>query len=125
MVNQNYKTTCLALIMMGAFCLGLTQCTDNPSNNTVTSEVYDGMPPHKYRGNIIATQVTFTDNVARDCAKAGLKDVIGTEVKACAIISDNRREVVILNPCLATGPYARDFCHEVGHLNLWPYDHPR
>lgn len=35
--------------------------------------------------------------------------------------------IAIRNPCLAPrwDDYARDLCHELGHMNGWPLDHPR
>lgn len=88
-------------------------------------EVYDGPPPARFQQDTEATRVIFTGQAAQKCAGAGLKPVAETETNACALIGASRREIIIGNPCKATGKYAADLCHEIGHLNGWPKDHGR
>lgn len=101
--------------------LALAACGEPQS--TPRTLVHDGMPPARFRGDVVATQVTFTASVGKACAAAGLQSIADTQTVACEVIGNGRREIIIGNPCKGSGAYARDLCHAVGHLNGWPKDH--
>lgn len=88
---------------------------------TSTSLYDDGWPPLQYRGDL-QTQVLFTSDIDAACGKAPA----GMVKLACA---KGGRLIVLPNPCTspayANEDYARRVCHEMGHINGWPGDHPR
>lgn len=87
------------------------------------SVVDSGKPPTRFQGDVTATSVIFTKDYAEACAYAGLAEVPDTDVIACSLVGRNIKGIIIRNPCTAPGTYARDLCHEIGHLNGWPADH--
>lgn len=89
--------------------------------------VHDGSPPARFRGANDA-RVVFSDNVGRDCVDAGHK--IGFRARtdltnACAVLGGPETVLIVKNPCRESGEYARVLCHELGHVNGWPVNHPR
>lgn len=110
-----------ALIL--AITAAVAACTPGPNKDPQSAD--DGPPPVRFRGDVEATRVSFTANPEKACRAAGLKNIGEAGVRACSITGGGRREVIIRNPCKASGQYARDLCHELGHLNGWPGDHPQ
>jgi hypothetical protein len=90
-----------------------------------TSSLYDnGYPPQRYQhdGSAAATLFTNQTNVDNLCGKAPK----GKITVAC--VDQDDRTLVLPNPCgagWAGDAYAKTACHELGHLNGWPADHPR
>lgn len=83
------------------------------------------MPPRAYQGDAVATKVTFTKDPSSYCVSEGLDPSAAYNTQACAIISQSRKELVVPNPCLSSGNYAKILCHEIGHINGWPANHSR
>jgi hypothetical protein len=83
---------------------------------------FDGWPPARYAGNA-AAYVHFTDQkrISARCDEKG--DPLPSE--ACSFGPPN--EIYMPNPCSfpPSDDYARLMCHEIGHLNGWPDNHPR
>lgn len=79
---------------------------------------FDGWPPVRYTKNNTAF-VHFTDkkSIARGC--------LDDRDEACSFGPPN--ELYVPNPCKfdARDDYARLLCHEIGHLNGWPDNHPK
>lgn len=87
-----------------------------------TSEVNGGKPPVRFRHDA-TLKVTYATDVQAACHKAGLREIAGTVVNACAILTGPDPRVILPNPCAASGAHARAACHELGHANGWPADH--
>lgn len=83
----------------------------------------DDAPPVRYRHDN-AAYVTFTSQVSRDCYEAGLRGDPDL-TNACAVISSEGVALIVPNPCNERGSYAQVMCHELGHVNGWPVNHPR
>lgn len=83
---------------------------------------FAGMPPERFQGDGVAV-VLFVSDVRQYCNS----DVPpGYTLIACAKRVDDTPVIVMPNPC-PLGEYefyARIACHELGHTNLWPGDHP-
>lgn len=88
-------------------------------------------PPAQYRGDNTVT-VTYTSDVEQECYGSGLgymggdTTVLGCNIQRITTTSDGHRIIsnrnVLKNPCL-TDPRSTA-CHELGHANGWPADHP-
>jgi len=105
--------------LMGFLALLMAACAV-----ATTSWVDDGYPPVRYQHNGIAQVTTFTNQVGIDaaCGKAGP----GARTEACSF--PKTLALVLPNPCgseFAGQSFARLACHELGHLNGWPGNHPR
>ena len=128
MSKITWADVALVALIGGVVVFGMANCTE-PAEKTykTRSEIYDGYPPPEFRNDVVATRVIFTTDVAGECRKLGLAPVADTVVNSCEKISldGSTREMVLLNPCLSSGKYAKDACHGIGHLNFWSYDHPR
>lgn len=89
-----------------------------------TSMTDSGYPPARYQGDAAADATTFLtsqDAINLLCGKAPA----GYHTLAC--VKDDVH-LVLPNACkpeFAGQSYARITCHEMGHLNGWPSDHPR
>jgi hypothetical protein len=75
------------------------------------------LPPNEYRGDKTAI-IQFGPVITLCGHLAGEGEI----VLACA--SEKGQVMVVPNPCLAEGDYARLLCHELGHLNGWSGGHP-
>lgn len=78
------------------------------------------LPQPEYRGNnkVVVTFVTDANTKAA-CGEAP-KDWY---IIACAGV--NKHRMILPNPCqFKDDAYARVVCHELGHTNGWPADHP-
>lgn len=72
--------------------------------------------PRQYRGD-----ATVTVRFANPTDVEGLCAMIGApNSAACA----NDQIMIVPNPCRYHGYYAEILCHELGHVNGWPPDHP-
>lgn len=61
------------------------------------------------------------------CLGSGLRDIPDTIVNACTMSKGGNYLVMMPNPCLPayrSESYAKLLCHEQGHVNGWPGDHP-
>jgi hypothetical protein len=88
---------------------------------TAGSTIDDGWPPRgRYRRDATA-QVHFVDqkHVTGYC-DAGDPDAPGDVTIAC----QSGFTLYLPNPCAYRGEYARIACHELGHINGWPNNHP-
>jgi len=84
----------------------------------------DDWPPVRYRGNVGAYVHFTTQFVITAKCDAGDPDPPDLYTVACAWGPPN--ELYLPNPCWfpKTDSYARIVCHEMGHLNGWPDNHP-
>lgn len=101
--------------------LGLLACQPDES------VVYSGQPPKAYR-NDVGYGVMAVSDVSKACLIAGLEDIPDTIVNACTVSRGNNHVVIMPNPCAprwANDEFARHLCHEQGHVNGWPGNHPR
>jgi hypothetical protein len=84
-----------------------------------TSMLDDGWPPIQYTADNTAT-VLFATDVNASCGanpKGGI-------LEAC----QSGPRITLPNPCngkFQHETFARLTCHELGHLNGWPGNHPR
>lgn len=81
------------------------------------------LPPLEYNKPVNkVVEVTFTHPVLVHLACGG--DIPSDlQIFACARVNGNR--MIVPDPCLHTEEsYARLLCHELGHINGWPADHP-
>lgn len=78
-----------------------------------------GLPPLRYRGDINgAVHFASPEKVTVLCGGK----VEGKILLGCA--RARPRQMYVANPCLSSDQlYARELCHELGHLNGWPADH--
>lgn len=78
-----------------------------------------GNPPARYRGNAtVIVHFVSRAGIARAC--------LDDEAIACSL----GNEIWARNPCRAKeagdlSSLASDLCHELGHVNGWPDDHPK
>jgi hypothetical protein len=87
------------------------------------SPVDDGYPPVRYQGDATISTTILGGNLYEAC---GVTPVPGFKLEACSMPWENK--LVLPNPCdvsFAGETFARLACHELGHLNGWPGDHPR
>lgn len=90
-----------------------------------TSSMIDsGYPPDRYQGDGSAPHTTFLT------PQAGINLLCGTAPKGFRTIAcvTGGGQLVLPNPCqtaYAGQSYATVACHELGHLNGWPANHPR
>lgn len=82
-----------------------------------------GFPPSQYQsdGGAVTLYVSQT-SLYRLC---GVKPAEGMRLYGCV---RRDRMMVLLNPCgpeFSSEVYARIACHELGHTNGWPGNHPR
>lgn len=90
-----------------------------------TNLMDDGYPPARYQHDGTASLTMFVGQktVNTVCGEAPR----GWRTMACAF-PDTDRKMVLPNPCsaeFAGESFARLACHELGHLNGWPGNHPR
>jgi len=54
-----------------------------------------------------------------------VRDICGVKTRGCTVrIEDGPPVIVLPNPCdIRYDNYARDVCHEVGHVNGWGKGH--
>ncbi len=76
------------------------------------------LPPERYRGDA-KVQVRFTKHAEPLCRI--IKAPAGSI--ACAPVGGDL--IIAPNPCAWRDPYAKLMCHELGHSNSWPAEHPR
>lgn len=105
------------IFMIAALALASCGEASSPSG-----EVASGKPPVRFRGDAEAV-IRLSGNVEKACREAGLKVVQGTATEACAVIGGKQPVIIAANPCKQPGSYAATLCHEIGHVNGWPYDH--
>lgn len=81
------------------------------------------LSPLKYRGDPEReVNITFKDPTAVHLLCGG-ELYKGYQIYACAKVGGNW--VIMPNPCPHTQEsYARLLCHELGHTNGWPANHP-
>lgn len=77
-----------------------------------------GNPPARFQGD--ATVIVHFTN------RAGIKENCGERVLACQL----DHEIWARNPCTTKeaadlASLDSDLCHELGHVNGWPDNHPR
>ena len=106
--------------LMGLLALLVAAC----AVAATTSMVDSGYPPPKYQHDGIAAVTFFVGQkkINSICGEAGP----GYQTQACAFSGD--RKLVLPNACDAEfegQSFARLVCHEMGHLNGWPGNHPR
>lgn len=77
------------------------------------------LPPSRYQDNVV-TAIEFGTVVMRCGHLAGP----GQRVLSCASTKPTK-VMVVPHPCQSSGEYAKIVCHELGHVNGWPADHPR
>lgn len=84
------------------------------------------IPPVEYREDQKSTIVFIQNNDIRNelCYEmVGISPPPGLMYKGCA--SPFLNLMVVPNPCAyKEESYARHVCHELGHINGWPGDHP-
>lgn len=82
------------------------------------------LPPARFQGNATATVQFDTDSgVSARCEQSLGPANPGHHWGGCHLTSG---VIIFPNPCLYTDqPYAGRLCHELGHWNGWPGDHPR
>lgn len=97
----------IALILL----LGLSACGPDDT----TGPTWRDKPPARFQGNTSAA-VVFTDAamIARACPST-------PNPVACT----RGRTIYMPNACAWSDPYAVLLCHEIGHVNSWPADHPQ
>lgn len=123
----------LGIVIGSAILAALISCNNESDTVELVSApmpantVHEGPPPRQYRHGGEA-KVVFSDNVGRDCVAAGHK--IGFRARtdltnACAVLGGAETVLIVKNPCRESGAYAAVLCHELGHVNGWPVNHPR
>lgn len=73
--------------------------------------------PQRYRSDVaVLTVYRSIEEVERQCGKRAV---------ACTVkVSDMPPFIIARNPCtLKYDLFARDMCHEVGHVNGWGREH--
>tara|TARA_R110000772_G_scaffold89304_2_gene185111 strand:+ start:8803 stop:9123 length:321 start_codon:yes stop_codon:yes gene_type:complete len=92
------------------------------SASPVAGVVYSGTPPVQYWGQGAAFTV-YANDVNEFCPVAVRP---GAVLLGCHYERDGLSIIVLPNPCVLakTELFARLACHEKGHLNGWPGDHP-
>jgi len=74
---------------------------------------FNAKPPVAYQGDAQFTVVTTSaGTIQRICNDPN--------ARFCAV----NNTVFTTNPCNWTDPYANAMCHEKGHINGWPSNHP-
>jgi hypothetical protein len=84
-----------------------------------TSMIDDGLPPQRYMGDVVAT-TRFVSDIHPYCGK----DPAHARLLAC----QQDGTLTLPNPCngqFQGEVFARLTCHEMGHANGWPGNHPR
>lgn len=106
-----------AFILVAA--VALASCDAGPP----TTGSYGGLPPERFRGDA-TTMVSFVSDPSKVCSSIdGKRDPEG-RVFGCTIIQgDGSTHMVLLNPCLRTHEVLTGYCHELGHVNTWPWNH--
>lgn len=88
---------------------------------------YDGWPPARYDAHAIV-KVRFADPSDINGPFCG-KAAAGMQTLACAAFDNTSGEWIITLPEPCSYPqsdnYARLACHEKGHANGWPGNHPK
>lgn len=118
----------MAFILALLALLGLAGSFDNAPSPALsqeapmtTSMVDSGWPPMEHRGERGAS-VFYLDDVTKMCGPPSQPD---TRVLGC----EKGGVLVLPNPCThpeyAGEKFSRLTCHEIGHANGWPGDHPR
>lgn len=106
------RTTLTLRCLAAAVLAGVSGCATAP---------YAQRPPPEYRGNRTVA-VSFVDRPSESCREMGSRLGPGQYARAC----EQAQRLVLPNPC--TWPDQSDFvqlvCHELGHANGWPGDHP-
>jgi len=99
-----------AILVCAAFWLAvfaaLMSCTQSPPSAYLPVIT---IPPAAYRGDV-ASAVQFRADALATCG---------------APMCTRGSSIIAPNPCDYTGEtYARGLCHELGHRNRWPGNHP-
>ena len=98
----------LLIAALGAL-LWLAGC-DQPSGGGT----WQDRPPSRFQGDAVAGVVFTTEGgVQRMCPQVNY--AVG-----CTVGST----IYVPNPCRWRDPYATLLCHEIGHVNSWPSNHP-
>lgn len=78
------------------------------------------LPPIRFRGNNDAAITFLTPTELLKACKQTVE--IGQTLLGCA--RSFPRQIWMLNPCLSTEQlWAKEFCHELSHVNGWSYKH--
>jgi hypothetical protein len=88
----------------------------------LTGSLYNGeWPPARFQADRRHIDVAFLSGPAL-AAVCGTPKLPGAYYFGCS----NGGWIAIENPCQqqASDRYARELCHELGHLNGWPANHP-
>ena len=81
------------------------------------------VPPKRFQGEVVVTLVTFApDRIGSYCHEWG---VDRADASGCYIAPLNA--IAMINPCKASAPgyIGHLLCHEIGHAEGWPAEHPR
>lgn len=108
------KIGLLSLIALAASC----------GQPAAEGEVASGRPPKRFQGDVTVT-VRYVDDIGAACKAAGLKQLPDTITQGCSVLGGGKREMLLANPCKQSGRAAISTCHEIGHINGWPGNHPR
>lgn len=87
--------------------------------------LYDNdLPPARYQGDAtVSVSFASTRGVNDRCAQVVGQSPPGRHWGACHLSTGI---IIFPNPCLYPDqPYAKLMCHELGHANGWPADHPK
>lgn len=117
----------ITIVVISVLATILVAC-EGQDRVTRTDTISNGWPPTKYAGDI-TVPVLFASNVSEACIAAGLKDYgPAYEIQGCTLSTADGKpiKIIVSNPCRASpqGSYGRIVCHEIGHANGWPADHP-
>lgn len=85
---------------------------------------FAGLPPARYvKGGFVTVLFVHPDQLYEAC---GAPRVAGMELKGCArMMKSGQKAVIVPHPCVALdGQYTVVLCHELGHHQGWPGDHP-
>lgn len=101
----------MRVVLAAILTLGLAGC----------DQAYIKQPPKRYQGDGSAT-VLFVVSPDAECRRIGAVTDPGKTIQGCR----KGGVIVLSNPCSwpNRSDYADTACHELGHLQGWPGDHP-
>jgi hypothetical protein len=110
----------LAIIaILGAVGLGASCVPDSPVGRETEFSL---IPPARYQSGATVEFVHFVDDPSAPCQAS--EDELHYKSISCTVLNGNKVRIVALNPCKASGKYARQLCHTIAHSRGWPMDHP-